>query len=244
VSKPVIGITSYVEAASWGAWSQVRAALVPNAYVEHVRTAGGIPVVLPPLGEDATEDDARQLLARLDGLVLAGGADVESTRYDAQPHELAQEPRRDRDAAELALADAARDAVPTLGVCRGMQVMVVAAGGALEQHLPDRLGTLAHSPAPGQYGPRTVETMDRSRLRSIVGDSLVVNCYHHQGVAAHPMFEVAALSEDGVIEALESAGHSFYLGVQWHPETADDGRLFEALVEAARQRAGRGEGSG
>jgi putative glutamine amidotransferase len=233
VSKPVIGITSYVEPASWGAWSQVPAALVPNAYVEHVRAAGGIAVVLPPLGEDASDDDARRLLSRVDGLVLAGGADVESSRYREPPHELAQEPRRDRDAAEIALAGLARDAVPTLGVCRGMQVMVVAAGGALEQHLPDRLDSLAHSPSPGRYGARVVETLDGTRLRSIVGERLEVNCYHHQGVAKHPSFEVAALSEDGVIEALESSGPGFYLGVQWHPETGDDRRLFEALVSAA-----------
>jgi len=233
VSKPVIGITSYVEPASWGAWSKVPAALVPNAYVEHVRAAGGIPVVIPPLGEDASEDDARRVLSRLDGLVLAGGADVESRRYHEAPHELAQEPRRDRDSAELALAEAARDAVPTLGVCRGMQIMVVAAGGALEQHLPDRLDSLAHSPAPGQYGPRVVEPVDGTRLRAILGDRLEVNCYHHQGVASHPTFEVAAISEDGVIEAVESSGPVFYLGVQWHPEAGPDRRLFEALVEAA-----------
>jgi putative glutamine amidotransferase len=233
VSKPVIGITSYVEPASWGAWTQVPAALVPHAYVEHVRAAGGIPVVLPPLGADATDDDARRLLSRLDGLVLAGGADVESSRYGEPPHELAQEPRRDRDAAELALARLARDAVPTLGVCRGMQVMVVAAGGVLEQHLPDRLESMAHSPSPGQYGARTVEPVDGSRLRAILGDRLEVNCYHHQGIESHPSFEVAAISEDGVIEGVEAPGSAFYLGVQWHPETGTDRRLFQALVDAA-----------
>jgi len=234
VSKPVIGITSYVEPASWGAWSHVPAALVPNAYVEHVRRAGGLPVVLPPIGDDATDDDARRLLGRIDGLVLAGGADVESSRYAQAAHELAQEPRRDRDGAELALARAARGAVPTLGVCRGMQVMVVAAGGQLEQHLPDRLASTAHSPGPGTYGRRVVQPSPGSLLQSILGDQLDVNCYHHQGVATHPSFEVAALSADGVIEAVESTGPGFYLGVQWHPETGGDGRLFDALVDAAR----------
>jgi putative glutamine amidotransferase len=238
VSKPVIGITSYVEPASWGAWSQVPAALVPNAYVEHLRGAGAIAVLLPPLGEGVADDDARRLLSRLDGLVLAGGADVESSRYREPPHALAQQPRPDRDAAELALARAARaTTVPTLGVCRGMQVMVVAAGGKLEQHLPDRLGSLAHSPAPAEYGPRVVEPVAGSRLQAILGDRLEVNCYHHQGVASHPTFEVAAISEDGVIEAIESQASEFYLGVQWHPETGGDRRLFEALVEAARSGA-------
>jgi putative glutamine amidotransferase len=114
-------------------------------------------------------------------------------------------------------------------------VMVVAAGGALEQHLPDRLDSTAHSPGPGQYGARAVTAVDGTRLRAILGsDGLQVSCYHHQGVASHPSFEVAAISEDGVIEALEAAGPVLYLGVQWHPETGDDGRLFDALVDAAR----------
>jgi putative glutamine amidotransferase len=234
VIKPVIGITSYVEPASWGAWSRVPAALVPNAYVEHVRRAGGLPVVLPPVGDEETDEDARLILSRLDGLVLAGGADVDSSRYRAAAHELAQEPRADRDSAELALAAAARDVVPTLGVCRGMQIMVVAAGGTLEQHLPDRLDSIAHSPGPGRYGSRAVQAAGGSRLRGIVGDRLDVNCYHHQGISTHPTFEVAAISEDGVIEAVESGGPGFYLGVQWHPETGSDNRLFQALVDAAR----------
>jgi putative glutamine amidotransferase len=234
MSKPVIGITSYVAPASWGAWVQVLATLVPHRYIEHVQAAGGMPVVLPPLPADATDDDARTLLARVDGLLIAGGPDVESSRYDELPHALAQEPRPERDGSELALAQAARDRVPTLGVCRGMQVMVVAAGGKLEQHLPDRLGTLDHSPAPATYGRRVVEPLAGSRLQTILGSRLEVNCYHHQGVATHPTFDVAALSEDGVVEAIESAGDGFYLGVQWHPETGDDGRLFAALVDAAR----------
>jgi putative glutamine amidotransferase len=234
-SRPVIGITSYVESASWGAWHHVRATLVPDAYVEHVRAAGGIPIVVPPLGEDATEEDANQLLSRLDGLMLAGGADVESTRYGQEPHTLAQEPRADRDAGELMLARVSRRRLPVLGVCRGMQVMVVAAGGELEQHLPDRLGHLDHGPAPGTYGSQSIEPVLGSRLRELLGDKVEVNCYHHQGVLSHPTYEVAALSADGVVEAIEARDVDFYLGVQWHPETRADPRLFQALVDAARR---------
>ena len=234
MSRPVIGITSYVEPASWAAWTQVPAALVPNAYVEHVRAAGAIAVIVPPLGDAATEDDARTVLARLDGLVLAGGADVESSRYGQAPHETAQEPRRDRDESELLLARVSRDALPVLGVCRGMQVMVVAAGGELEQHLPDRLGHADHSPAPATYGLSVVEPVEGSRLRELLGDQLEVNCYHHQGIETHPSYEVAATGKLGVIEAVESRESDFHLGVQWHPETGQDGRLFEALVRAAR----------
>lgn len=235
MSRPVIGITCYVEPATWGAWSNVPAALVPNAYVDQVRQAGGTPVVVPPLPDTATDDDARSLLARLDGLVLAGGADVESSRYGQEPHELAQPPRRDRDSAEILLARVARGALPVLGVCRGMQVMVVAAGGELEQHLPDRLGHLDHGPGPGTYGLRSVETTPASHLNAIIGDRVEVNCYHHQGVLSHPTYDVSAYSTDGVVEAIESTEPGFHLGVQWHPETGSDGRLFEALVDAADQ---------
>lgn len=232
-TRPVVGVTSYVEPASWGAWTDVRAALIPAAYVDHLRDAGAIPVVVPPLHEEATEDDARRLLSRLDALVLAGGADVESHRYGQAAHALAQEPRRDRDAAELLLATVARDELPVLGVCRGMQVMVVAAGGGLEQHLPDRLGHLDHGPAPATYGLRTIEPLEGTRVRELLGETVQVNCYHHQGITTHPSYDAAALSSDGVIEAIESPGSLFHIGVQWHPESGSDTRLFEALVRAA-----------
>lgn len=233
MTRPVIGVTSYAEPATWGQWTRVPAVLVPERYVGHVRKAGGLPVILPPLSEDTTSDDLDALLARLDGLVLIGGADVDSRRYGQEPHLLAQEPRVDRDATELLLATMARGRIPVLGVCRGMQIMAVAAGGQLEQHLPDRIGHLDHGPGPAAYGRRTVEPRRGSRLAELLGDRIEVNCHHHQGVASHPSYEVAAWSTDGIIEAIESPGRTFHIGVQWHPETDSDGRLFEALVSAA-----------
>jgi putative glutamine amidotransferase len=235
VSRPVIGVTSYSEPASWGAWTSVPAVLVPQRYTSMVQAAGGLPIVLPALGDDPSPDDVDALLARVDGLVLIGGSDVESSRYGEQPHLLAQTPKVDRDATELMLATRARDKIPVLGVCRGMQVMAVAAGGVLEQHLPDRIGHSAHSPAPAEYGVRVVEPRDGTRLAAILGKRLEVNCHHHQGVATHPSYEVAAWSSDGVVEAIESADSAFHIGVQWHPETGSDGRLFDALVTAARE---------
>ncbi|MBA2445245.1 MAG: gamma-glutamyl-gamma-aminobutyrate hydrolase family protein [Nocardioidaceae bacterium] len=236
MSRPVIGITSYVESASWGAWQDVRAVLVQEAYVAHLFHAGAIPVLLPPLLEGATADDAEAVLSRLDGLVLAGGSDVESARYGQPPHPLAQQPRPERDATELLLAAVARDRLPVLGVCRGMQVMAVAAGGELEQHLPDRLGHLGHAPAPATYGLRTVLPKQGSLLESITGGQFEVRCYHHQGVISYPTYEATGLSDDGVVEAIESPGARFHLGVQWHPEKSQDNRLFAALVAAARGR--------
>ena len=235
MSRPVIGVTSYVESATWGTWQDVRAVLVKEAYVAHLLRAGAIPVVLPPLPEGATADDAEAILGRLDGLVLAGGVDVESTRYGQPPHPLAQQPRRERDSTELLLATVARDRLPVLGVCRGMQVMAVAAGGMLEQHLPDRLGHLGHAPAPATYGHRIVTAKPGSLLEHVIGSRVEVNCYHHQGVATHPTYEAAGVSDDGVLEAIESPGSHFHLGVQWHPETGQDNRLFAALVSAAAE---------
>jgi putative glutamine amidotransferase len=229
----VIGVTSYCEPASWGQWTSVPAVLVPRRYTDFVAAAGGLPVVLPPLGEEPDPEAAEALLSRLDGLVLIGGADVAASRYGEEPHALAQSPRADRDASEIMLANVARDKIPVLGVCRGMQVMAVAAGGVLEQHIPDRIGHIEHSPGPAKYGARVIEPRPGSRLAELLGDRLEVNCHHHQGVATHPSYEVAAWSSDGVIEAIESPDSVFHIGVQWHPETGSDGRLFDALVSAA-----------
>ncbi len=234
VSRPVIGITSYVEPASWAAWKDVPAALVPHGYVRHVHAAGGLAVVVPPLPHDARAADAREVLSRLDGLILAGGVDVEPSRYGEEPHPLLQLPRPDRDSSELLLARVtAEDDVPVLGVCRGMQVMAVAAGGSLEQHLPDRLGHHEHSPSRGMYGRHLVEIAPGSRMHGILGDRVTVATYHHQGVAASPGYEPVGWATDGVLEAVEVEGARFRLAVQWHPEVGADPRLFEALVQAA-----------
>lgn len=234
-ARPVIAVTSYVEPASWSAWRDVPAALVPFGYVRQVAAVGGTAVILPPLPEGSTEDDARDVLRRVDGLIIAGGADVESSRYGAEPHWAAQVPRRDRDASELLLARvSAADQIPLLGVCRGMQVMAVAAGGALEQHLPDRLGSIRHAPGRGWYGSHGVRIAEGSRLHGILGDEVTVATYHHQGVVAAPGYRLCAWADDGVLEAFEDPDAAFRIGVQWHPEAGDDPRLFAHLVAAAR----------
>jgi putative glutamine amidotransferase len=233
--RPVIAITSYVEPASWNVWRDVPAALVPHAYVRHVQQAGALALVVPPLGPDASEDDVRDVLARVDGVILAGGVDVEPGRYGQRPHPTVQNARPDRDATELLLARVtAEQDVPLLGVCRGMQVMAVAAGGSLVQHLPDRVGHNGHAPAVGAYGQHDIATDSRSRLRQILGERVTVATYHHQGVADAPGHVPTAWSGDGVVEAFEDPAQLFRLGVQWHPEVGTDPRLFEALVAACR----------
>jgi putative glutamine amidotransferase len=235
MTRPLIGITSYVEPASWSIWHEVPAVLVPHRYVRQVQGAGGTAVVIPPLPRGADETDVATVLSRLDGLILAGGSDVEPVHYGQQPHAVLQPPRPDRDESELKLVRAsARADLPVLGICRGMQVMAVGAGGSLEQHLPDRVGHFGHSPAPGTYGEHPVELQPGTRVHDILGDQVTVATYHHQGVVEHPGYRAAGWSvDDHVLESFEDPDARFRIGVQWHPEVGSDPRLFEALVAAA-----------
>ena len=229
--RPVIGITCYVEPARWGVWDQVTAALLPHAYVDHVDRAGGIAVVVPPL----SEVDPEGLLARLDGLVLAGGADLDPSSYGEQPHQATTGLRPDRDAAELplALAALAHD-VPLLGICRGVQVMNVARGGTLVQHLPELVEHERHRPSPGVYGEHGVRLAEGSRMSAVLGETTTVRSYHHQGIGMVGSGLVpTAWADDHTVEGLEDPRLSFALGVLWHPEAGSDPRLFEALVAAA-----------
>ncbi len=226
--RPLIGITAYVEPAAWGVW-EMRAVLVPEAYVLMVTEAGGRAVVLPPDSAGAAD-----LVRRLDGLVLAGGADIEPSRYGAEPHELTVT-RPDRDAGEAAVLGAALDAdLPVLGVCRGMELLAVAYDGRLHQHLPDVLGGASkHAPAPGVYGSHQATFAPGSIAATVFGAAAEVNSYHHQAVSDPGKLTVTGRADDGVIEAVEDPGRRFVLGVQWHPEMAGDPRPFRALVEAA-----------
>jgi putative glutamine amidotransferase len=200
--------------------------------VEAVALAGGQPVLLPPDGTDAG------VLAVLDGLVLAGGADLGPELYGAAPEPLT-DTRPQRDAGEMLLARGALAGdMPVLGVCRGMQLLVVAAGGRLHQHLPDVLGHEKHRPAPGVYGSQPARFAEGSRIAALMGDDVEINCYHHQGVADPGTLTVTGRAEDGLPEAVEDPGRRFVLGVQWHPEVTRDVRLFGALVQAANEQGG------
>jgi putative glutamine amidotransferase len=225
--RPIIGITTYVEPASWMVWRDLPTAFVPQAYVEAVTLAGGRAVLLPPDGLDA------DVIGILDGLVLSGGADLAPELYGEQPDPTTMT-RPDRDASELLLARAALAAdLPILGVCRGMQLLAVAAGGRLHQHLPDVLGHEKHRPAPGVYGQHEASFTPGSRVAELMGDDLGIHCYHHQGVADAGRLTVTGRTEDGLIEAVEDPAHRFVLGVQWHPEVVRDERLFGAVIAAA-----------
>ena len=227
--RPVVGITSYVEQARWGVWD-LPAVVLPFRYVERVEAAGATAVLLPP----AATSDA-EVLDRLDAVVFAGGADLDPALYDQPAHERTTGLRPDRDAAEVPLMRAALDRdLPLLGICRGMQVLSVVSGGALEQHLPDVVGHEGHRPEPGVYGRHGVRLAPGSLAHRLLGDEVSVPSYHHQGLASAGSLTVTGWADDDSPEVVEDPTRRFALGVLWHPEAGDDFRLFEALVGAAR----------
>jgi putative glutamine amidotransferase len=237
---PLIGITSYAEQARWRSWD-MPAVLLPERYAAAVAAAGATPVLLPPLPGIA------EAAARLDGLVLSGGGDIDPERYGAAADPQCGPPSARRDEAELALARAALDQqLPVLGICRGLQIMNVALGGTLHQHLPDLVGHDDHSPEEGGYGRHEVKVAAGTRLAAILGRTdlmdhlpVVVPTHHHQAVDQLGQGLVAtAWATDGLIEAaeLDPAAHPFALGVQWHPEAGEDLSLFRALARAAARQ--------
>lgn len=230
MTAPVIGLSTYRETAAWGVW-QERADLLPSQYAAAVEAVGGVPVLLAPLSQEGAAD---VVVARIDGLVISGGADVDPERYGAEPHPRTAGTRPDRDAWELSLLAAAEAVgLPVLGVCRGMQVMAVYAGGTLVQHVPDVVGHGEHGPADQSYAITGVATHPGTRTARLLGDRLDVRCHHHQAVGSHPGYLATAHSDDGLLHAMEAPGDRFDVAVQWHPETAVDVGLLAGLVRAA-----------
>jgi putative glutamine amidotransferase len=236
VSRPRIGLASYWTSASWTYWT-LPVALVPAGYIEGVRLAGGLPLVLPPTPEGAAEPG--EVLDAVDGLLLIGGPDLGVDLYgspDAHPETGEKQERRD--AFELALLqEARRRQLPLLGICRGMQLLDIAAGGDLIQHLADETDLVPHRPEPGIFGRHRVETEPGTHASFLLGANVSVHSAHHQGVGRlGDGLVVSARAHDGQIEAVEDPAQPFCLGVLWHPEEDPEGAgapLFRALVEAA-----------
>ncbi len=238
--SPLIGISCYAQPASWGRWERVQVNLLPRRYAEAVARAGGLPVLLPPV------PGIGDVLDRLDGLILSGGGDLDPARYGAVRDPETDPANAARDEAEFALcAGALGRGLPLLAICRGLQVLNVVLGGTLHQHLPDVVGTDAHSPVVSGYGSHEVSVAPGSQLARVLGQTnLAVPSHHHQAADKLGAGLVAtARAADGVIEAveLESAGEPdagnegspFLLAVQWHPEAGDDLSLFKGLITAA-----------
>jgi gamma-glutamyl-gamma-aminobutyrate hydrolase PuuD len=236
VARPIVGITTYLTPARFGDW-ETESALVPAEYVRAVEAAGGRALLVPP-SEDALDDT----LDTVDALVFSGGSDLGPETYGAEAHAETAGVSPERDRAELALLSAAleRD-LPVLAICRGSQILNVARGGDLEQHLPDVVGDDKHKQNPGEFTDHDVELEPSTRVGRLLGERAPVKSHHHQGYGRLGDGLVpAACADDGTIEAIEDPSRRFALGVLWHPEAGDDLTLFEELVrEAAEFRAGR-----
>ena len=213
----------------WGAWD-VPSAVVPLDYVEAVERAGGRPLLVPP-----SSDGVEETLDVLDGLIFSGGSDLDPDTYGAEPHPETTGVRAGRDDAELALLRAALDRdLPVLAICRGSQVLNVARGGDLVQHLPDVVGDEKHKHTPGTFADHDVVVDPETRLGQILGAHAPVKSHHHQGLGRlGDGLRESARAEDGTVEAVEDPSKRFALGVLWHPEAGEDEALFAALVDEA-----------
>jgi putative glutamine amidotransferase len=236
MTRPVIGICTAIERAHWSVWDQ-QAALLPLSYVAAVQRAGGLVTMLPP--DPLVAEDPDQVLAMLDGLILAGGADIDPASYGHQAHPETVGTVPERDAFEIALTRAAIDRdLPLLGICRGMQLINVACGGTLTQHLPERFGHHEHRRVVGSFDGAEHDVLlgEGSLAATAAGELLhMTKSHHHQGVERlGDGLAVSGVSTlDQLPEAIELADARFVLGVQWHPEADLASSVVGALVDAA-----------
>jgi putative glutamine amidotransferase len=237
-SRPVIGLCTALERARWSVWDQ-EAVLLPRNYVDAVQAAGGLALLVPPDPQLIQTPD--EVLDRLDGLILAGGADLDPASYQATAHAETVGIVPERDRFEIALLRAAFDRdLPVLAICRGMQVMNVALGGTLHQHLPESHGHHEHRRVSGTFdgADHDVVLDDGSLAARTAGERVhATKSHHHQGVdRVGEGLRVSGRSEfDSLPEAIELPGRRFALGVQWHPEADEASPLIAALVAEARE---------
>lgn len=236
--RPTIGICTALEQANWGVWDR-RAVLLPFDYVLAIQKAGGLAVLIPP--DPHLEENPEEVLDRIDALILAGGADIDPAAYGAQPHPATKNtvPARDRSEIALARAAIARD-MPVLGICRGMQLINVALGGTLRQHLPDLVGHEEHRRNPGSFenSDHDVQLAPGSLAARAAAEELHgAKSHHHQGVdeLGEGLVVTGLSTLDDYPEAIEAPACRFVLGVQWHPEADGESRVIGSLVEQARE---------
>ncbi len=233
--RPLIGVCAAVENANFGVWQDEPAVLLPLSYARAIHGAGGMMAMLPP--DRRATNDPGELLDRIDALVLGGGADIDPESQGVEAHAETVGTNPDRDNFEIALAQGALEReIPLLGVCRGMQILNLACGGTLDQHLPDRLGHDRHRPVPGSWAEHDVRLEPGSLAARAAGtEQLTVKSHHHQGVDEIPVSLSASAwaTDDESVEAIESADGGFALGVLWHPEEDVADAVIPALVSRA-----------
>ncbi len=231
-ARPTVGVTAATERVSYGAWSEVPAIISPESYVRAVQRAGGRPVLLPPDPQDTEDPDG--VLDLMDAFIVTGGAgDLGPDLYGQEPHPETGPVQEERDAYELAVVRAAigRE-MPVLGICRGMQILNVAYGGGIEQHVPDVVGHEDHRHTPGTFADHDVELEpDSLAARAVGAERAPVKSHHHQGVKEIGAgLAVTGRADDATVEALEDPSCPFVLGVLWHPEEDEKSQLIKALV--------------
>ncbi|MBP03620.1 MAG: gamma-glutamyl-gamma-aminobutyrate hydrolase [Euryarchaeota archaeon] len=229
MSRPIIGITAPTRMTKWGPWD-MDATVIPSTYALAVIDGGGIPVILPP------EDDSVDIISAIDGLVISGGPDIDPSMYgaDLDPDTLDTYPKQDR--REIGLIKASIEAdLPVLGICRGMQIMCVAEGGSMHQHLPKTSGHESHGSWNGAFSDHEVTFEQGTEIQRMMGECVSVNSTHHQGVRDSGGLKVTGrANHDGLIESVTYEHLKFFHGLQWHPERMNQYQMYAALVNAAR----------
>jgi putative glutamine amidotransferase len=237
MSSCAVGITAAIERAKWGPWDEV-VTVAPRSYARSVQREGGLALLLAP--DDLAEAAPQRWLERIDALLLSGGSDIDPAMYGQEPHPETKAIWPERDRFEIALTRAAmEEKVPVLGICRGMELLNVALGGDLVQHLPDVIEADEHRHMPGVFGDHEVRMQPGSLAARVVGtDRTMVKSHHHQGIHAlgQGLMATGWSANGDVVEAIEAdqRDHPFALGVLWHPEEEERSRVVEALIDAAR----------